>query len=63
MKGITHKPEALQRFFLIAPELARLSSEAVKMTGFTPEKRTGHHEMSNRAQDGQEIKVTKLNGP
>ena len=30
------------------------------MTGFTAEKRTTHHEMSNRAQDRQEIKVTKF---
>ena len=55
-----HYNVSLQRFFLIASELARLSPEAEKMTGFTPEKRTTHHEMSNRAQVRQEIKVTKL---
>ena len=47
LKGITHKPEALQRFFLIAPELARLLSEAEQMAGFTQEKQTTHQEMSN----------------
>jgi hypothetical protein len=60
LKGITHKPAALQRFFLIAPELQRLSSEAEDMAGFSPEKRTTHHEMSNRIQHRQELKVKKL---
>lgn len=60
LKGITQKPEALQRFFLIAPELQRLSSEAEKMAGFSPDKRTTHHEMSNKVYDRQEVKVKKL---
>jgi len=60
LKGITHNPAALQRFFLIAPELERLSSEAEKMAGFSPEKQTTHHEMSNIIQDRQEVKVKKL---
>lgn len=57
LKGITKKQAAIQRFFLIAHELdlERLSSEAEKMAGFSPEIRITHHKMSKRIQDRQEV--------
>ena len=44
--GITLQPSARATFFLIAPELARLETEALKMAGVKPDRRTQHHGLS-----------------
>jgi len=46
LSGITQKPAALLRFFLIAPELSRLSEEVMQMAGISSSQRTKHHEHS-----------------
>jgi len=42
LSGITQKPAALLRFFLIAPELARLSEEVMQMAGMSSSQRNCH---------------------
>ena len=50
IRGITQKPMTLARFFLVAPELARLSAEAEKLAGITKRQRVHHHELSKSAE-------------
>ena len=48
LKDITQKPEAVH-FFLIAPELERLSSRAEEMSGLSHKKRTTHTNVQERS--------------
>ena len=41
--GITLNPNARIKFFLIAPELARLAEDAEEKVGTTPAKEGSHH--------------------
>ena len=41
--GITLNPSARNKFFLIAPELARLAEEAKNMAGLSRQKKTNEH--------------------
>ena len=60
IRGITQKPAALSRFFLIAPELARLSQEAEAAAGYSEEGRTKHHDLTPAAVHNQEQRIAKL---
>ena len=44
--GITLNPAALTKFFLIAPELVRLSEEAKLLAGMSSPKQMHHHGLS-----------------
>ena len=41
--GITLNPSARNKFFLIAPELARLADEAKNMAGLSRQKKAKEH--------------------
>ena len=43
LSGITLNPAARERFFLTAPELARLSEEAHEMASSTDSEKKDHH--------------------
>lgn len=58
LKGITQKPETLARFFLIAPELARLSAET--STDMTPQSRKQHHELSKSGIERDFSRIAEL---
>ena len=60
IRGITQKPAALTRFFLIAPELARLSKEAEDLAVVTEEGRNKHHDLTPAAVHRQEQRISKL---
>ena len=60
LSGITQKPAALLRFFLIAPELTRLSEEVMQMVGISSLQRTKHHELSTAITERQERSIQKL---
>ncbi len=44
--GITQNPSARAKFFLIAPELARLAGEAKEMAGMNSKTQTKHHNLA-----------------
>lgn len=46
LAGITLNPSARAKFFLIAPELARLTAEAQQIAGVKFEIRIHHHSLS-----------------
>ena len=59
--GITLNPNARNKFFLIAPELARLAEEAKDMAGLSKQKKTKeHHNLSTAALEREERHVKKL---
>ena len=60
LKGITQKPETLARFFLIAPEMSRLSQEAEKAAGVTPQSRKQHHELSESRTQREYKRIEQL---
>jgi len=60
IRGITQKPAALSRFFLIAPELARLSQEAEELAGYSEPTRAKHHDLTPAAVHQQERRINKL---
>jgi len=60
LRGLTHKQSALARFFLIAPEMARLSSEAETMVGFDERSTRHHHQLSNVVTERHERMVRQL---
>ena len=57
--GITLNPHARTKFFLIAPELARLSEDAKEMSGTTPVKEGNHHHTSSASAISREEKNLK----
>ena len=44
LKGITQRPNTLARYFLAAPELARLALEADKKVDFSQAQSSHHHD-------------------
>ena len=59
--GITLNPNARTKFFLIAPELARLAEDAKEMAGTTPAKEgTHHHTLSASVISREEKNIEKL---
>ena len=58
--GITLNPSARTKFFLIAPELARLSEEAQEMAGMSCSKQTHHHALSRSTQIRHEKNIAAL---
>ena len=58
--GITLSPSARAKFFLIAPELARLANQAKDMTGVTHEIRGKHHNLTAAVVSPEEKNITKL---
>ena len=60
LRGLTYRPAALTRFFLVAPELARLSGEADAMVGFTKRPAQHHHQLSEAVTRRQERMIKKL---
>ena len=57
---MTQKPAALLRFFLIAPELTRLSEQVLQMAGISTSQRTKHHEISRSTINRQEQNIQKM---
>ena len=60
LKGITQKPETLARFFLIAPEMSRLSQEAEKSVNVTSQSRKQHHELTASMTKRDHTRLEKL---
>ena len=60
IRGITQKPVTLSRFFLIAPELGRLSQEAEDLAGLTDKCRSKHHDLSPSVIRQQETRIEQL---
>lgn len=60
LSGITQKPVALLRFFLIAPELTRLSEEVLQMAGMSTSHRTKYHELSRAIIDRHECNIQRM---
>jgi len=60
LTGITRKPTTLTHFFLVALELARLSTEAENMAGITKAKRSHHPQTSATAIRRQENNIHLL---
>ena len=58
--SITQKLAALLRFFLIAPELTRLSEEVMQMAGISSSQRTKHHELSQAITECRERNIQKV---
>ena len=58
--GITLNASARTRFFLIAPELARLSSEAQELAGVKPTVSVQHHTMTTAFQSREEKSVAAV---
>ena len=59
--GITLNESTLAKFFLIAPELARLTAEAKAIAGLVPE-RTHHQELNSAVLKHEEDSINKLTG-
>ena len=60
LKGITQRQNTPARYFLAAPELARLALEADKMTDFSKAKSLHPHDQSNTITTRQEVAIKKL---
>ena len=61
--GITSNPSAHNKFFLIAPELARLAEEAKNMAGLSRQmKTTEHHNLSTAVLARKESNIKQLTG-
>ena len=58
--GITQNPNARARFFLVAPELARMSSDAEEMAGVACGPQEKHHEQTASVLQRTETNVQKL---
>jgi hypothetical protein len=60
LKGITQQPSAMARWFLIAPELTRLVSEANDLVGNVTHRLSRHQDLSDAKLERYEQNVTKL---
>lgn len=58
--GITQKPAALTRFFLVGPEMTRLAQEFEQNCNIPKYQRTKHHELSKSVTARQESNIEKL---
>ena len=63
LMGITSNPSAHNKFFLIAPELARLAEEAKNMAGLSRQMKTKeHHNLSTAVLVREESNIKQLTG-
>ena len=58
--SITQNPSARAKFFLIAPELARLTEQAKEMAGVSIKMQDQHHNLSLAALSREENNISKL---
>ena len=58
--GITQNPSARAKFFLIAPELARLAEQAKEMAGVSIKIQDQHHNLSLAVLSREENNISKL---
>lgn len=58
--GITLNPNARTKYFLIAPELARLAEQAKQMAGISSKTPTHHHTLTTTAKARQEKNIEQL---
>lgn len=58
--GITQNEIARARFFLISPELAKLSSDACDMAGLNRGEQFHHHDLTTATRTRQQQNVTSL---
>ena len=58
--GITQNPHARTKFFLIAPELARLAIEAEEMAGYSRNSKVSHHALSPSAEVKHDTRISNL---
>ena len=58
--GITLNPTARTKYFLIAPELARLAEQAKQMAGTSSKTQTHHHNLSTAVRLRQEKNIDRL---
>ena len=58
--GITLNPNARTKYFLIAPELARLAEKAKQMAGTSPKTAKHHHSLTNAVRSRQEKNIEQL---
>ena len=58
--GITLNPNARTKFFLIAPELARLAGEAKDMAGVSSKTQKRHHNLATAVLSREEKNIEKL---
>lgn len=58
--GITLNPNALAKYFLIAPELARLADQAKQMTGASYTSSMRHHNFTTAVRSRQEKNIEQL---
>ncbi|KAK3747362.1 hypothetical protein QZH41_005268 [Actinostola sp. cb2023] len=58
--GITLNPSARSKFFLIAPELAKLAEQAKVMAGVSSKIQTHHHNLTTAVLNREDKKVEKL---
>ena len=60
LTGITRQPATLARFFLVAPELARLSSEVESSCGVKETTRSRHHQLDPAVRKRHEDRINSL---
>lgn len=61
LKGLNQQPEAMARWFLIAPELSRLAAEAQILVGpMSVHTTTHHHDLSDAVILRCNVNVQKL---
>lgn len=60
LTGITQNPQALNRFFLISPELARISSEAKEMFNLSSSSKNQHHAFNENIRRRHQTNVERL---
>ena len=58
--GITLNPSARTKYFLIAPELARLAEQAKLMAGTSSKTQTSHHNLTTAVRLREEWNVQQL---
>ena len=58
--GITLNPSARAKFFLIAPELARLAEQAKDMAGVSVKIQDRHHNLTTSVLNREEASIVKL---
>ena len=60
LKGLTQQPAAMARWFLVAPELSRLATQAEHMVGVQRASSSHHHDLSDAITNRYNENVQKL---
>ena len=60
LKGLTQQPAAMARWFLVAPELSRLATQAEHMVGIQRASSSHHHDLSDAITNRYNENVEKL---